>query len=123
MSRPAVHWHTQYQSLRARSEAHDRCMAELTYPSATEVQLRLGPQEDVILAVVRRCAWWTRAEVEGRLPGSSNVTGVLLTAARTEDDTIRRILHHSFKLVFPDDGGEGVVAARLPGVRTRSRIL
>jgi len=84
-------------------------MAQLSYPSAEEVQLQLGPREDAILGVVRRWAWWLRAEVDGKLPGCSEVTSVTLTAARAQDATIREILDRSFQLVFAADGGEGMV--------------
>jgi hypothetical protein len=90
-------------------------MAQLRYPSPTEVQLRLGPQEDAILTVVRHWAWWTRADVEGRLPGDAQVTAVILTAERGADQTIRKILQRSFQLVFPVEGGEGVLAGSGPG--------
>ena len=83
-------------------------MAHLSYPSTTEVQLRLGAQEDGILAVVRGCPWWTKAEVEGRLPGSAAVSGVILTTTRGVESTLRRILQMSFGLVFPDEGGVGL---------------
>ncbi len=95
-------------------EAH--VMAQLSYPSSTEVQLRLGSQEDAILTVVRHWGWWTRAEVEGRLPGESQVTAVILTAERGADQTIRKILYRSFQLVFPAEGGEGASAASRPKV-------
>lgn len=94
-------------------------MAQLNYPSATEVQLRLGSQEDAILKVVRRWGWWTRADVEGRVPGESQVTAVILTAARSEDRMIRDILHRSFQIVFPAEGGEGVATALEPKPRAR----
>jgi hypothetical protein len=94
-------------------------MAQLNYPSATEVQLRLGPQENAILTVVRRWGWWLRADVEGQLPGAEHVSAVILTAARSEDRTIREILHRSFQLVFPPEGGEGVQSAASPAPRTR----
>lgn len=94
-------------------------MAQLSYPSATEVQLRLGSQEDAILTVVRRWGWWTHAEVEGRVPGQAQVTAVILTAARSEDRMIRDILHRSFQLVFPAEGGEGVSTALEPAPRMR----
>ncbi len=90
-------------------------MAQLSYPSPTEVQLRLGPQEDAILTVVRHWAWWTRADVDVRLPGAAQVTAVILTAERGADPTIRKILHRSFQLVFPVEGGEGVLATSRPG--------
>lgn len=80
-------------------------MAQLSYPSTTEVQLRLEAQEDAILAVVRRCPWWTKAEVEGRLPGSPIVSGVILTTTRGVESTLRRILQMSFGMVFPAEGG------------------
>jgi hypothetical protein len=86
-------------------------MAYLSYPSPTEVQLRLGAREDSILTVVRHWAWWTRAEVEGQLPGEATVSAVVLTAERPTERTIREILHRSFHLVFPADGGEGSPAA------------
>jgi hypothetical protein len=92
-------------------------MAYLIYPSAAEVQLRLGPREDTILGVVRRWQWWIRADVERTLPDAVDVTGVTLTAERTMDRTMRDILFEGFHLVFPDDGGEGVVQPR----RTRGR--
>lgn len=84
-------------------------MAYLSYPTATEVQLRLGPSEDNILTVVRRWRWWTRADVEGKLPGAVQVNAVILTAERSMDGTLRDILYESFHLVFPQDGGEGAV--------------
>lgn len=87
-------------------------MAHLSYPSATEVQLRLDSQEGAILNVVRGCPWWTRADVEGRLPGSATVTGVTLTTDRGMDSTLRRILQLSFGLVFPSEGGVGERPAR-----------
>lgn len=80
-------------------------MAQLSYPSMTEVQLRLGAHEDAILAVVRGCPWWTNAEIEGHVPGSAIVSGVVLTASRTVESTLRRILQMSFGLVFPAEGG------------------
>jgi hypothetical protein len=89
-------------------------MAYLSYPSATEVQLRLGAQEQAILTVVRRWGWWTRAEVEGRVSGEGQVTAVILTADRGSDQTIRTILRRSFQLVFPAEGGAGIVAAPTP---------
>ena len=82
-------------------------MARLTYPVEGELELRLGPKEDAILTVVRKWAWWTRAEVEGRVPGQSEVSAVVLTADRGTDPMIREILRRSFQLVFPVDGGEG----------------
>lgn len=82
-------------------------MAYLSYPSLTDVQLRLDIHEDAILSVVRHCAWWTHAEVEGRLPGSSSVAAVILTAKREMDGTIREILLRSFQLAFPVEGGQG----------------
>jgi hypothetical protein len=91
-------------------------MAHLSYPSPTEVQLRLGPQEDAILTVVRRWAWWTHAEVEGQLPGDSQVSGVVLTAERGGEAVIREILNRSFRLVFPVEGGEGTLVERRSGV-------
>ena len=84
-------------------------MAYLDYPSAEEVQLRLDAAEDKILSVVRHCSWWTRAEVRGRVPGSSLVAEVILTAERAQETTIRDILLRSFQLVFPPEGGEGVL--------------
>jgi hypothetical protein len=92
-------------------------MAHLSYPSATEVQLRLGAQEDAILTVVRHWAWWTRAEVEGRLSGDTQVSAVMLTADRDGDATIRQILHRSFRLVFPAEGGESAPARPGTGAR------
>ena len=96
-------------------------MAHISYPSPAEVQLRLGPQEDAILTVVRGWAWWQRAEVEGRLPGDTQVSTVILTAERSADTTIREILHRSFQMVFPTDGGEGVLSVRGPGTRPEHR--
>ncbi len=96
-------------------------MAHLSYPSLTEVQLRLGPQEDAILTVVRRWGWWTRATVEGRLPGDTQVSAVILTAARGTDPTIREILHRSFQLVFPAEGGDGAPVPLESEVRTRRK--
>jgi hypothetical protein len=81
-------------------------MAFLSYPSPLEVQLRLGPHENEILTVVRKCGWWIRAEFEGQIPGNPEVTAVILTADRAMDSTVREILHRSFQLVFPIDGGE-----------------
>lgn len=82
-------------------------MAQLSYPSVTEVQLRLEAQEAAILAVVRGCPWWTRADVEGRFPGSTTVSSITLTTTRGVDSTLRRILQMSFGLVFPQEGGTG----------------
>jgi hypothetical protein len=93
-------------------------MAQLNYPSQAEVQLRLGQHENEILTVVRHWAWWTRAEVEGRVADDPEVTAVILTAERAMEVTIREILHRSFQLVFPVEGGEGARAARGPGSRT-----
>ncbi len=84
-------------------------MAHLSYPSPTEVQLRLGANEDAILTVVRRWQSWTRADVEGRVPGDAQVAGVTLTAERGTDATIREILYRSFQLEFPLEGGDGVL--------------
>ncbi len=84
-------------------------MAHLSYPSPLEVQLRLGPREDEILTVVGRWAWWTSAEVEGRMPGSTEVSAVILTAERATETTIREILHRSFRIVFPVTGGDGAL--------------
>ncbi len=99
-------------------------MAHLSYPSITEVQLRLEAQEDAILAVVRRCPWWTKADVEGRLPGSTTVSGVILTTTRATESTLRRILQMSFGLVFPPEGGAGQQpvreAPRVKGGKRRS---
>lgn len=92
-------------------------MAYLSYPSATEVQLHLGQHEDNILSVVRRWRWWTRADVERKLPDAAQVTAVILTAERMMDGTLRDILYGSFNLVFPVDGGEGVL--RTAGIRGR----
>lgn len=89
-------------------------MAYLSYPSANEVQLRLSAQENAILTVVRRWGWWTRAEVEGHVPGEGQVTAVILTAGRGSDPTIRRILRLSFHLVFPAEGGTGIAGAAPP---------
>jgi hypothetical protein len=105
--------------LSTSNDKETQAVAHLTYPSITEVQLRLGAQEDAILSVVRRWGWWKRAEVEGRVPGETQVTAVVLIAERAMDQTIRKILHRSFHIVFPADGGEGVAgvpepAARLP---------
>jgi hypothetical protein len=97
-------------------------MAELSYPSPTEVQLRLSAQENDILTVVRRWGWWTRADIEGQVPGNSQVTAVILTAARPEDRTIREILHRSFQIVFPAEGGEGVRVAGEPARGARQRF-
>ena len=96
-------------------------MAQLSYPSATEVQLRLGDQEDAILTVLRRWGWWTRADVEGRLPGAAQVSSVILTAARGQDRTIRTILRRSFQLVFPAEGGAGVLTTDAPAAELAQR--
>ncbi len=97
-------------------------MAHLSYPSVTEVQLRLEAQEDAILAVVRGCPWWTKAEVEGRLPGSTTVSGVILTTTRATESTLRRILQMSFGLVFPPEGGGCQLSVReAPPVRGAKR--
>jgi hypothetical protein len=82
-------------------------MASILYPSEMELQLRLGFNEHAILTVVRHWAWWTRADVEGQVPGDSTATGVVLTANREADQTIREILRLSFQLEFPEHGGEG----------------
>jgi hypothetical protein len=86
-------------------------VAHISYPQVSEVQLRLGPHEDAILAVVRGWSGWTHAEVEGRLPGDSVVSGVILTARRGVDTTIRELLQRGFRLEFPLEGGEGVLKA------------
>ena len=54
-----------------------------------------------------------QAEFEGRTPGSSTVTGVTLTATRSMDSTLRRILNLSFGLIFPQDGGVGEQRAQV----------
>jgi hypothetical protein len=77
-----------------------------------ELQLRLNAQEGPILTVIRRCSWWTKAEFEGQVPGSSTVSGVILSAERCMDSTLRRILQMSFGLVFPKEGGAGQAPAR-----------
>jgi hypothetical protein len=82
-------------------------MATLSYPSATDVQLVLNAQEGAILGVVRGCTWWTKADVERGIPGSTLVTSVTLTTTRAMDPTLRRILQMGFGLVFPQDGGAG----------------
>lgn len=98
-------------------------MAQLSYPSATEVQLRLDAQEDAILAVIRGCPWWTRADVEGRVPGSAVVSAVVLTTTRGMESTLRRILQMSFGLVFPPEGGSAQAKRLdLPGPLQRKRI-
>ena len=94
-------------------------MAYLGYPVPEEVQLRLDAADDKILTVVRHCTWWTRADVRGRLPGSSLVAEVVLTADRSQDETIRDILLRSFQLVFPPDGGEGMLAEPKVGARAQ----
>jgi hypothetical protein len=96
-------------------------MAHLSYPSATEVQLRLGAQEDAILAVVRHWRWWTHAEVEGHVPGDPQVAAVILTAERGADQTIRDILRRSFQMVFPAEGGAGTLVATKQDARPRHR--
>ncbi len=96
-------------------------MAHLSYPSATEVQLRLGAQENAILTVVRHWGWWTHAAVEGQLPGDPQVSAVILTAARGADQTIREILRRSFQIVFPTEGGAGTLMATEPNARRRYR--
>lgn len=88
-------------------------MATLSYPSLEELQLRLEAQDGAILDVVRGCPWWTKAELEGRVPGSNTVSSVTLTAMRAMDSTLRRILHLSFGLMFPADGGVGEQRAQL----------
>lgn len=93
-------------------------MASLSFPSAHEVQLRLGSHEDAILAVVRWWSWWTQAHVEGQLPGEHQATEVVLTAERSVERTIREILHLSFKV----EGGEGVVGASHAGLRAPYRF-
>jgi hypothetical protein len=98
-----------------------RCgMAQLSYPSTTEVQLRLDAQEDAILAVVRGCPWWTKADVEGRVPGSAIVSAVVLTTTRSMESTLRRILQMSFGMVFPREGGYANAKLREPAA-TSSR--
>lgn len=97
-------------------------MASLNFPSADEVQLRLGPHDDAILTVVRRWGWWTRAEVEGQLPGEQQVTAVVLTAERGVERTIREILHLSFQLIFPNEGGEGIQGAYTSRLRAPYRL-
>jgi hypothetical protein len=87
-------------------------MAYLSYPSSMELQLRLDAQEGSILTVIRRCSWWTKAEFEGHVPGSSTVTSVTLSAERCMDSTLRRILQMSFGLVFPKEGGAGLAPVR-----------
>ncbi len=88
-------------------------MAELRYPSETDIQLCLGAQEQAILAVVRGCSWWTKADADRDDTG--NVTRVTLTAPRGMESTLRSILDKSFGLVFPPEGGSGVPRARGSG--------
>lgn len=97
-------------------------MARLSYPSPTEVQLRLGPHEDAILTVVRHWAWWTRAEVEGQVPGEPGVSAVILTAERTTEPTLREIIQRSFQIVFPAGGGEGELITAGSGARAQRRM-
>jgi hypothetical protein len=87
-------------------------MAYLSYPSPMGLQLRLDAQEGAILAVIRGCSWWTGAEFEGHVPGSSMVSSVTLSAERCMDSTLRRILQMSFGLVFPKEGGLGQSSVR-----------
>lgn len=82
-------------------------MAFLMYPSSTEVQLQLDAQDNAILAVVRGCPWWIKADVEGCLPGSPTASRVTLTTTLAAESTLRRILDMSFGIVFPDTGGVG----------------
>jgi hypothetical protein len=89
-------------------------MAYLSYPSATEVQLRLDSHEGSILAVLRGCPWWLKADFEGRVPGSGTVTSVTLTATREMDSTLRRIVQMSSGLAFPKEGGLGLPVRELP---------
>ena len=99
-------------------------MAYLSYPSAAEVQLRLEAQEGPVLAVIRGCPWWTKADVEGRLPGSSTASSVSLTTTRALEATLRRILEMSFGIVFPPEGGAGTPpkyeAPRTRGTKRRA---
>ncbi|WP_026371040.1 hypothetical protein [Kallotenue papyrolyticum] len=87
-------------------------MAYLSYPSATDLHLRLEGHEQAILTVVRKCPWWHSAEVEGRRPGSTTVSAVTLIARRDMDPTLRQILATCAGLVFPADGGAGRPRAR-----------
>lgn len=96
-------------------------MAHLSYPSVTEVQLRLDAKENAILAVVRGCPWWIKADVQGRLPGSPIVSSVSLTTTRAVESTLRRILQMSFGLVFPTEGGVGEQPVREAPAVMRSK--
>ena len=98
-------------------------MAYLAYVSVTEIQLRLDAGEGSILAVVRKCPWWIKADFEGQIPGDPTVRSVTLTTTRSMESTLRRILQMSFGLVFPSDGGLGqrrVPEARVVTSRKRS---
>lgn len=88
-------------------------MALLSYPSPEQLQLQLEAHEGAILDVVRGCPWWTKADIEGRMPGNATVTRVTLTATRSMDSTLRRILNLSFGLTFPADGGVGEKRGRV----------
>lgn len=88
-------------------------MANLSYPSSEELQLQLDAQEGAILDVVRGCPWWTKADIERHLPENAAVTRVTLTAMRSMDSTLRRILNLSFGLTFPLDGGVGEKRGRV----------
>lgn len=88
-------------------------MATISYPSPVELQLCLEAQEGAILDVVRGCSWWTKADIEGRMPGVTTVTRVTLTTTRSMDSTLRRILNLSFGLIFPEDGGVGEKRAQI----------
>lgn len=77
-----------------------------------------------MLTVVRRWSAWTRAEIEGHVPGDAEVSVVTLTAERGTDATIREIMYRSFRLVFPTEGGDGVVAVGgASGRESRQRQL
>lgn len=82
-------------------------MATLRYSSETDIQLHLDTQEEAILTVVRGCPWWTKGETVMDHLGTP--TGVTLTTTRPMESTLRRILDLSFGLVFPPEGGVGVV--------------
>ncbi len=96
-------------------------MAYLSYPSPAAMQLRLDTQDDALFQVVRGCTWWTNAEIEGRLPGSTRVTQVTLTTTRAMDGTLRSILETGFGLVFPVAGGAGRPRVSAPVVPRRKK--
>jgi hypothetical protein len=81
-------------------------MSTLEKSAEGEVRLTLsGPDEERILATLRRWPQWLRAEVERDPVDASRTLAVTLIADQSQEATLREILRRSFGLVFPPEGG------------------